>query len=234
VIRVSTRFAGALLALLGAAAALRIGVLHDARGDDRCAAPGALKATSLIPGTTALGEQLPALDAHAIQWSEGEVANPVFSKLPMQFQIVRSYDAPALYSNPLAVASRPQRILGRASPASDDDLGPAMQPEDLRLHELEIDGARLPIHLAWDHTGAPRGPSRLAAWFFVFDNEPVRSPLASQLRASVGLALRGPRPLTLVTISAFASEQTIEPVEAAAVAWLGRAWAYVARSCGTR
>ena len=109
-IRISTRFAVALVALLGAAAGLRIGVLHEARGLDRCAAPGAMKATSLIPGTVALGERLEALDDDTIQWSEGELPNPAFSKLPMQFQIIRSYDAPALYANPLAYAVWPPAV----------------------------------------------------------------------------------------------------------------------------
>jgi len=234
VIRVSTRHAGALVALLGVAAALRIGVLREARGEDSCAAPGAIKATSLIPGTTALGERMDALDAQAIQWSEGEVANPVFTNLPMLFQIVRSYDGPSLYANPLALASRPQRELEGGGGSDEDDLGPAMQPEELRLREPEVSGVRLPIHVAWDHTSAPRGPSRLAAWFFVFDNAPVRSPLTAQIRDSVGLALGGPRPLTVVTISALASEQTTEAVEDAAVAWLEGAWNHIARVCTPR
>jgi hypothetical protein len=233
--RISTRFAGALLVLLGAAAALRVGVLRHARGEDPCAAPGAIRATSLIPGTTALGERLEALDTQTFQWSEGEVANPVFAKLPMQFQIVRSYDAPWLYGSPLALATWPRREPSAPGPAEEHLREAALQPEELRVREADAGGrSQLPIRVAWDHTEAPLGPSRLVAWFFLFDNKPVRSPLAAQLAASFGLALRGPRPLTLVTISALATEQTTGPVEDAAVAWLEDAWSYIARSCEPR
>ncbi len=231
-IRVSTRFAGVLIALLGAAAALRVGVLHEARGEDPCAAPGAMKATSLIPGTVALGERLESLGADTIQWSEGEVPNPSFPKLPMQFQIVRSYDAPWIYGRPLSFAAWPPSVRPEAGEGTRREI--AMQTEDLRIRETSVNGATLPIHVAWDHTEAPLGPSRLVAWLYVFDNVPVRSPLAAQLRGAVGLALGGPRPLTLVTVSALASEPTRQPVEDAAVAWLGDAWAYVARACAPR
>jgi hypothetical protein len=235
VIHLSQRFAAALLALAGAAATLQHTVLRGARGEDPCASPGAIKATSLIPGTTALGERLEALDADVIQWSEGEVANPVLAKLPMRFQIVRSFDAPALYVNPLGYAALQDPRLT----AGGHDEVPAtaeqqLQPEELRVREASVGGVALPIHMAWDHTQAPRGPSRLVAWFFVFDNEPVRSPLSSQLEHALSLAAGGPRPLTLVTISALASGGTAGEVEAAASAWLENAWAYIARSCKAR
>jgi hypothetical protein len=232
VIRISTRFAGVLLALFGAATALRVGVLHEARGVDRCAAPGAMKATSLIPGTIALGERLESLDDDTIQWSEGEIANPVFPKLPMQFQIVRSYDAPDLYGNPLSFAVWPPSVT--PEPEAGERRENPMQTEELRVRESPAGGATLPIHVAWDHTEAPYGPSRFVAWMFVFDNAPVRTPFAAQMRASLGLALGGRRPLTLVTISALASEQTAHEVEDAAVAWLGDAFTYIARACAPR
>jgi hypothetical protein len=232
VIRLSRRFAVTLFLLAGAAAALRLTVLRGARGEDPCASPGAIKATSLIPGTTALGERLETLDADTIQWSEGEVANPVLAKLPMRFQIVRSFDATELYVNPLGYAAPqgPTRTtngqVAEALPAE-----PSLQPEELRVREAGRGGGVLPIHIAWDHTEAPSGPSRLVAWYFVFDNEPVRAPLSSQLENALNLAAGGPRPLTLVTISALASEQTAAQVEDAAVAWLESAWVYIARAC---
>jgi hypothetical protein len=238
VIQLSSRFAAALLLMAGAAAALRLGALHDARGADACAAPGALKATSLIPGTTALGERLEALDRDTIQWSEGEVTAPEPGGLPMRFQIVRSYDAPRLYGN----------ALDYAAPLGDGPHAEAarLEPEDIRVRELVLDGVRVPIRVAWDHTGAlgrrpgadrseaGTGASRLAAWLFVFDNHPVRSPLRAQLGHALDLAIGGARPLTLVTISALATPETAAPVEDAAVAWLGRAWSYVSHACRPR
>lgn len=100
------------------------------------------------------------------------------------------------------------------------------------MREVDVNGVRLPIHLAWDHTD-PRA-SRLVAWYFLFDNEPVRSPLAAQLRNSLSLAFGGPRPLTLVTLSAVAPPQSTATVEDAATEWLSSAWSYVARTCAPR
>jgi len=235
VIRLSQRFAVALLALAGATATLQHTVLRGARGEDPCASPGAIKATSLIPGTTALGERLEALDADVIQWSEGEVANPVVAKLPMRFQIVRSFDAPELYVEPLGYAALQDPQLAGGGPSAVATAAQLhLQPEDVRVREVVVGGVALPIHVAWDHTEAPRGPSRLVAWFFVFDNEPVRSPLSSQLANALSLAVGGPRPLTLVTVSALASGETAPQVEDAASAWLAHAWTYVARSCTAR
>jgi hypothetical protein len=226
VIRPATRFAAALLLLSAAAAALQLTLLGGARGEDPCAAPGALKATSLIPGTVALGERLEALTQSTIQWSEGEVANPVPARPPMRFQIVRSFDARSLYANPLALAA-PELAAPSSAGASELQL----QPEELRVLVVPDGAAGVPIHIAWDHTEAPRGPSRMVAWLFLFDNVPVRSPLAAQLASAPSLALGGPRPLTLITISALASEGTAARVEAAAAAWLVRAWDYAARVC---
>lgn len=226
--RPSTRFAAALVAILGAAVGLRIGVLERARGEDSCASPSSLKATSLIPGTVALGERLEAFDEKTVQWSEGEVPVRATPSLPMRFQIIRSYDAPSLYGNPLALADWPP--LGSAGAGA----GHAMQAETLRLRTTASQGTDLPIHVAWDHTQAPRGPSRLVAWMYVFDNAPVRSPTAAQLRAALHLATRGPRPLTLLIVSAYATERSATDTEDAAVAWLGDAWAYVASACTAR
>jgi hypothetical protein len=225
VIALSRRFAAGLLLLSGAAAALQLTLLRDARGEDPCAAPGALKATSLIPGSVALGERLEELGPSTIQWSEGEVAHPLAGRPPMRFQIVRSFDARSLYANPLALAA--PEVVGTSGELQ-------LQPEELRVRVAGDGGAGIPIHVAWDHTEAPRGPSRLVAWLFVFDNAPVRSPLAAQLASAPSLALRGTRPLTLIAISALATEDSAVRVEDAAVAWLVSAWEYAARACGPR
>jgi hypothetical protein len=223
--RVSTNFAIALIALLGAASAVRLAALGGAHGDDPCASPDALRATSLIPGSVALGERLEALDGAVFQWSEGEIANPLLPKLPMQFQIIRSWDAPRLYNNPIRHGDPAQREAG----AGERRRPPRLQPEELRVRELDVDGVRVPIHLAWDHTDT--GTSRLVAWLFVFDDRPVRSPLAAQLRGALGLAFEGPRPLTLVTLAAVAPAPSTARVEDAAADWFADAWRYVARAC---
>ena len=211
--RVSAKHAIALLALLAAGAAPRVAALRGVRGEDSCRAPGAVKATSMIPGTLALGERLELLGPATFQWSEGEVANPVLPKAPLKFQIIRSYDGPSLYENPLRFA------------------GDRLEPEELVVRDLEVDGERVPVHIAWDRTQAP---SQLVAHFFVFDGRPVRSPFAAQLRSAAGLALHGPRPTTLVLVAGFAYPNNASVVEDAATTWLGDAWRYFAHVCGER
>ena len=211
--RVSGKYGVALVALLAVGAAPRIAAYRGVRGDDPCKAPGAMKATSMIPGTLALGERLESLGPATFQWSEGEIENPALAKTPMQFQIIRSFDGPFLYENPVRFA------------------GARLEPEELRVREVEVDAERIPVHIAWDRT---KQPSRLVAYFFAFDGRPVRSPLAAQLRRAVGLALGGPRPTTLVLVSGVASPDDASVVEDAAAAWLGDAWRYFAHACRER
>ena len=238
-IRLSARFAPALVAITVVAAALQLGAVRGARGEDPCASPESLRATTLIPGSAALGERLELLDDATFQWSEGEVPNPMHPSQPMRFQIVRSYASAWLSENPLKFA-----FSGTGRPAADPqaERRRRLQPEELRVVMTASEAGVVPIRVAWDHTESRvllgrsegRGPSRLAAWFFVFDNRAVSSPVREQLRGAVGLAVGGARPLSLVMISALATEETVAPVEAAATAWLARAWEYTARSCRPR
>ena len=228
--RVSAKYGLPLIGLLTLAAAARLTFLRDARGPDVCRSPEAIRATSLIPGTVALGERLEALDGKTFQWSEGQFGNPLLPRNPMEFQIVRSYDAPKLYGNPLRLGERtgPGAIEAMANAGARSDR---MQPEELRLREIAVEGVTLPIHVAWDHTQAPSGPSRLVVWMFVYENRPVRSPLLRQIVGAAPLVLGGPRPLTLITVSGLATRRASESVEDAAAVWLADAWRHIARSC---
>lgn len=212
-ISLSPKYGAALLALLLGAATLGTAARWGARRHDPCRSPEALKATSLIPGTTALGERLESLTLATFQWSEGTVANPVFRDQAFRFQIIRSYDAPSLYERPVMFA------------------GDKLEPERSEVQEVETASGGLPLHVVWDHTTSP---SRLAAYFFVFDNRAVRSPLRAQLGRAVELAITGQRPLTLVLISGEATRATVERAERAATDWLARAWPFVAEACRER
>jgi hypothetical protein len=68
---------------------------------------------------------------------------------------------------------------------------------------------------------------------FVYENRPVRSPLLQQLRSAAPLVIGGPRPLTLVTVSARATRSGSERTEDAVMAWFTDAWRYIARSCAS-
>jgi hypothetical protein len=235
VIRVSAKFAAAACLLFGAALAPRWIADGPARGQDLCHVPAGLKATSLIAGTTPLGERLESLTDETFQWSEGEVPNPLARDLPMGFQIVRSYDGPSLYMNPSRFGSDAlvRMALGdEREPTPEERSRLRLQPEALVARPVPVDGASLPVHLAWDHTQP--ATSRLVAWYFVFDNEAVASPLAAQLADGAALALGGPRPVTLVLISAYAPRARAGVVEDAALAWLADSWRFIAASCAPR
>ncbi len=212
-ISLSGKYGGALVALLLVASLPGVATLRGERRTDPCRSPDALKATSLIPGTRSLGEQLESLTPDTFQWSEGEVAHPLFPDRPLRFQILRSYDGRWLYERPVRFAFE------------------KLEPEDQRVIELDVDGERLPIHVVWDHTQAP---SRLVAYFFAFDNRPVRTPILAQVRRAIGLAVGGPRPLTLAIVAGAGTPSATGAVESAASAWLVDAWRFVARSCRER
>ena len=234
-IRVSAKFAAALCAVFAAALAPRWISDGPTRGRDLCRVPEGLKATSLIANTTPLGERRESLSEQTFQWSEGEVPNPLAPKLPMTFQIVRSYDGPFLYMNPSRFGSDAlvRTALGaQREPTSLERSRLRLQPEALARRALPVDGATLPVQLAWDHTQP--ATSRLVAWYFVFDNEPVASPFQAQLRDGARLALAGPRPVTLVLIAAYAPRARAGVIEEAALAWLAESWRFVAASCAAR
>jgi hypothetical protein len=220
-------------ALLGAALVPRWISDGPARGTDRCRSPEQVRATSLIPGTTPLGERLEALDERTFQWSEGEVATPL-TPAPMSFQIVRSYDGPLLYMWATRIGSDAlvRASAGSRAPTEEERSRLRLQPEALTQREVEAGAAVLPVHIAWDHTQP--GVSRLVAWYFVFDGAPVASPFLAQLARAPGLALRGARPLTLVSVAALAPRPRAAAVEDAAVAWLANAWLFLDSACAPR
>lgn len=211
--RLASRYGAPLVALLIAAAVPGIASRFGELRQDPCRAPDALKATSLIAGTTALGERLESLTPETFQWSEGTVTNPVFPELPLRFQIIRSYDGASLYERPVAFA------------------GKKLEPEEREVRELASAGGAIPLHVVRDQTTSP---VRLVAYFFVFDGRVVRSPLRAQLQSAVGLALTGPRPVTLVLIAGEATPATAPSVETAATEWLASAWSFVAAACRER
>jgi hypothetical protein len=231
-IRVASRHAALGCALFAAVLLPRWLADEPARGPDLCRSPEALKATSLIPGTTALGT-FDQLDERTFQWSEGEVASALTLR-PMSFQIVRSYDGAHLVTQATRIGSDAlvRARLHPRTPTDEERSKLRLQPEALALRELAVDGATVPVHLAWDHTQP--GVSRLVAWTFVFDGEPVARPFAAQLSHAADLALGGPRPLTLVSIAAFAERPRAVQVEEAALAWLADAWRFIHAACAPR
>jgi hypothetical protein len=207
----SGRHRVALAGLLLATAAVVSWARLTPRANDSCARPEALRATSLITGSTALGERTEDLTAETFQWSEGQVEHPVWRDRPLRFQIIRSYAAPTLYERPVRFA------------------GAKLEPERHDVCEIRAGGDTLPVHLVWDPT---REPAVFVAYLFAYRNRPVATPLLAQLRSAIDLLLSGPEPLTLFLITADETDENAPAVEETALRWIGEAWAHFERACG--
>ncbi len=197
-----------LLVALAAFAALRFEL--GPHGPDACRSPEALRATSLIPGASARGERLEELTPEIFQWSEGRVAHPYLSDRPLDFQIVRAWRGSALADDPLRFS------------------GLRIEPDAQSAREVALDGRALPVHVVWDRTGPP---ARIVAYAFLYENEPVASPRAAQLRDLPRALLGGSRPLTLLLISGEALRARSDEVEQSALRWLADAARFAERAC---
>ncbi len=176
---------------------------------DPCRTPGALLDVGAVPGATARGQRLDRVDDTVVQWSEG-VIDRERSRAQMEFQWVRSFDARGLYENPTLL------------------LKTEIEPEEHVLALREVDGTRLPVHVVRD--GAQR-PARMAAYLFVYGNEPVETPFLYALRSSARQFFTGTLPLTAILVEAPARRRVDPRAEQKAVAWIEAAWRHHARSC---
>ena len=175
--------------------------------NDPCRVPGALLDVGAIPGATPRGQKLERLDATVVQWSEGVIED---DRQPMDFQWVRSFDARGLYENPTLL------------------LKHEIEPEEHVLVERNVDGTILPVHVVRD--GAKR-PARMAAYLFVYGNDPVETPFLFALQSSARQFFTGTLPLTAILVEAPAQRRVDPEAEEKAVDWIEAAWRHHARSC---
>lgn len=207
----SSRYAAALVAILAVAlvpaSAQR---LRPARIDP-CAAPEALRATSMIAGSLPGGERVEKLgdDGH-LQWSEGTIESPYRGRPPLRFALIRSFDARPLYIR------------------STSFIEEKLEPESQRDEEIATDRGPLPITLVTDDTGAV---GRTVVYAFVYEGRPVRSPFLAQLRTALPHLLTGPRPLTLLLVSGEGPRGHREELVRRATEWLADAYEYFDDVC---
>lgn len=207
---ISTRHGAAIAALLALAIVpVAWNTLHPHRVDP-CRNPGELIATSLIPGSRPGGERWERRSDDVIQWSQGTVAVPGDVREPLHFQIVRSYDARQLYSNPLDLAFH------------------KVEAEDHELIPVGSGSRQATIHLVHDHTAVR---SRVIAYLYVYGNRPVSSAFLHQLAMAPRELVFGQRPLTLLLVAGTAPHRRTEHADAAAERWLTQAWEFYQQSC---
>ena len=164
----------------------------------------------MIAGTRALGERFEDRPEAFIQWSEGEVDNPASRKHPLRFQILRTTDPREIYERPIRF------------------LDTQLEPEQRRVEWREVAGVELPIHVIRDHTSTP---AHVVAYLLVHGTQPVETPLWSVLGDLWATLRGGHQPLTLFLIDGAAAHRN-DTAEPAAIAWIERAYAYFAKSCG--
>ncbi len=204
----SPRHARWLVVLLGLCLVPVVAVELRPRRRDDCRNPDMLLATVLIPGSKPRPTPRDRRSEDVIQWSEGELENPVLPRRPLRFYIVRSFDR--AYTSPV-------RLLGKSIDA-----------ESVTSESVATRVGELPIGVAVDHT---RAPSRILAWAYVFDGRAVASPFLSIVSSAPQQLLLGTLPLSLLLIEGVAPEDGAERVVTAAKAWLAAAWEHVAVAC---
>ncbi len=198
----------ALLAIL-AAALLPIGWNElEPRRAETCRDPAALLDTGDIAGTEARGLRLERLGGDVVQWSEGRV--PLGPHRALEFQYVRSFDAPGLYSNPAKLMKH------------------EMEPEEKEIVLRTVGDVTLPIHVVRDGAQAP---PRMAAYLFIYANEPVRYPFVRAITSSLQQAVGGVHPLTAILVETPVAERRSPKMEERAADWLVAAWRHHAAAC---
>lgn len=204
----SSRHARWLVVLLGLCLVPVVAAELRPRRRDDCRNPDMLLATVLIPGSKPRATPPDRRPEGVIQWSEGEVANPLLPSRPLRFHIIRSFDR--AHTSPMGVLEKP------------------IDAESVATESVATHAGELPINVAIDHT---RAPSRIVAWVFVFDGRAVASPFLSIVKSAPEQLLRGTLPLSLLVIEGVAPEGGAERVVTAARGWLGAAWEHVAVAC---
>ena len=198
-IRVSPRFAPALLGL-GLAASVPVWLHGTGRLDhDDCANPGALQATLLIPGSRPVSLERGELPRGVVQRSEGTLAWALEREYPLQFSIVRSVEPTSLTRRPFRFVLQHFESGGR------------------RLRWLERDGARTPVHYLFDRSAQP---ARFVAYVYLYESQAVEQPLPSILAAAPRVFTRGPRPFTLMIVGGAVPTSRMPEARRAAEDWL--------------
>jgi hypothetical protein len=208
---VSARFVPhvAVLAVL-AGAVVWLAWLSPRRADP-CAHPDVLPVTGLIPGSRPEGERRDRLGGDIIQWSEGRLTGPGLTReLPLFYRIVRTY-------NVLKAAERPLSLMPTP-----------VEPETLRIELVETPEGPLPVHIV--RSSGP-GVFQVAAYLYLYGNDPVPHPFEFQLRGALRELRQGQRPLTLLLVGGPATRENAAQREDLALRWITSAWQHYRSMC---
>jgi hypothetical protein len=206
---VSTRLVPAALPLALLAAVLVAFAERTDRRWDECRDPVALLDTDRIAGSHQERELTGRYGAGLFQFSDGRV-EPALAW--SRYQVIRSARPFDLQHEPLSSMRYP------------------IVPDTTRLEWLDVDGTRVPIRLAYlQATDAVH----LVGYLFVYDGEPVTSPLPRQLATALPQLVRGTRPLTLLRVDLMDAGSDPGRSERAARDWLASAWRAYREACAS-
>jgi hypothetical protein len=211
---VSARFVPHIALLAVLAGAVVWPAWLSPRRADPCAHPDVLPVTGLIPGSRPEGEQRDRLGGDIIQWSEGRLMGPAIPReLPLFFRVIRTYNVLKAAERPLALLPKP------------------LEPETVRVEHVDAPGGPLPIHVV-----RTTGPAafHLAAYLYLYGNEPVLHPFEFQLRGALRELREGRRPLTLILVGGAATRENAAEREELALRWIVSAWQHYRSMCLVR
>lgn len=206
----STRYRRSLLLLLMGAAAGVGFISENPRHVDPCLRPGALAATTLIPGARHLMTR-PSSGLHeTLLWAEGNFDNPLSEEAPFTYRVVRSHDL-------LYLASRPVNL-----------ISDSIDGERHRVKTIDVDGTELPIHVVEDYT---KVPNLLIAYFHLYGLEPAEDPVSNHLGHFVDVIAGGTPAVTTVIVNGPITRLGLEDAEADATEFLASTYRFIDEYC---
>jgi hypothetical protein len=207
---VSTRFAVPMLVLL-LIALIPVAIYSTVTPSvDDCSQPEALLRVSEISSSTRLMDDMPGhlwliKDRDFIQRIQGYAGGDNDASA-FEFIIMRVYGLPTPFVHPTTF------------------LRQRLEANLQRSEQLQVGSDQLPIHI--DIQG-----DRFAAYFFIYDARPVKSPLVARLSGALQELVRGRRPLTSVLIVGEIRGRRPGYLPDEARDWLAAAWGHYRRVC---
>jgi len=208
----STRYVALLLALPAAALLAVWSYSYGAIRSDDCIEPHALLESTWVAGMRPQAERKHAPPSWAFQSIEGTVPSedPMIS--PLEIRILRTFEPDQLYGNPLKTFRGSHELI----------------TSQITLSWIDAESDRLPVHEVL--TEAPRGV-RIDAYIFFYDSRPVANPVPAMLSGAASRLRSGPLPLTLVTVSAYASDPLRDEARKLAEEALVSSWEHYRTAC---
>ena len=203
---ISTRFVIPMLVLLTLALVpVARAVLAPNRVDDCADKNILLEADRIDPNSTVEEVRTGSRRSYL---ATGRIQPTHRRQAPLEYTITRAHGLPRRFLHP----SRPI----------------SLEPDRHELVWLEVDGDRLPVHMAYQTID--RG-THFAAYFFAYENTPVTGAFWTRARMALSDMVHGTKPLTLVSVTGSAGQLYLERTEERAREWLAAAWKHHRAAC---